>query len=237
MLKIAICEDVKSFADDLEKNLQVWAAENGINVGIRKFDNGMPLLYCINDNGMFDLIFMDVEMDKMNGLDAAAKIRESDFITTIIFISQYEDYYKEAYNVHPFHFLSKPISRAKIDEVMASYLKMKKQDVETFTFNINKSQYTIHLSEVLYFNSERRHVNVICKDKTYVFYGKLNDVQKRIESKNCRFLRTHQSFLVNMKYVKEYHYTDVVMSNGDVLLISKDNRKRMREIHMLLLEQ
>lgn len=237
MLKIAICEDVKSFAVSLEKNIQVWAASRGIKVSIRKFDNGNPLLYCINDNGMFDIIFMDVEMDKMNGLETAEKIREVDFITTIIFISQYEDYYKEAYNVHPFHFLNKPITQDKLDNVMNAYLKMKSQDLETFTFSINKAQFSIYLRDIMYFYSERRHVYAVCKDKTYVFYDKLNAVQKAVENKSCRFLRIHQSYLVNMRYVKEYHYTDLVMHNGDELLISKENRKSIREIHMLLLEQ
>ena len=237
MLKIAICDDMLSFADELEKNIQVWAIKEGINVKVRKFDDGVPLLFSISENGTYDLIFMDVEMERMNGLEAAAKIRENDFLTTLVFMSQYEDYYKEAYKVHPFHFISKPVSQIKLNRLMEAYMAMKKQDVETFTFVISKAQYTVHISDILYFNSEKRHIYVVCKDKTYSFYGKLNDVQKAVEGKNCRFLRTHQSFLVNMKYIKEYHYSDLVMSNGKALLISKDYRRRMSEVHKLMMEQ
>lgn len=237
MLKIAICEDVKEFANKLESSLRIWATGSGVNISVRKFNDGLPLLYCITENGMFDLIFMDVEMDKMNGLEAAAKIREVDFITSIVFVSQYEDYYKDAYNVHPFHFLSKPVSQNKVDEVMNAYLRMKGQDDETFSFRINKAQFTISLADVVYFSSERRHVFVVCKDTGYSFYGKLGDVQKQIEDKNCKFLRIHQSFLVNLKHIKEYHYSELTMSNGEKLTISKDNRKKVREIHMLMMEQ
>lgn len=237
MLKIAICEDVKEFADRLESSLQIWATGSGVNISVRKFTDGVPLLYCIDENGMFDLIFMDVEMDKMNGLETAAKIREADFITSIVFVSQYEDYYKDAYNVHPFHFLSKPVSQNKVDEVMKAYMKMKGQDGETFSFSINKAQFTISLADVLYFSSERRRVCITCKDAEYSFYGKLGDVQEQIEGKNCKFLRIHQSFLVNLKHIKEYHYSELIMSNGENLTISKDNRRKMREIHMLMMEQ
>ena len=237
MIKIAICEDEERFAEALEKSIKVWAAKRALNVKIRKFDNCIPLLYCINENGMFDVIFMDVEMEKMNGLETAARIREKDYITTLIFISQYEDYYKEAYNVHPFHFLSKPIGQEKLDEVMDSYIRMKKQDMENFTYCVNKSQYAIPLSEVLYFNSERRHISMVCREGVTVFYGKLGEVEEQIAAKNCKFLRIHQSFLVNIKYIREYHYENLIMANGQNLAISRDNRKKMREIHKLLLEE
>lgn len=236
MLKIAICDDVKSYIDVLEKNVLVWAAQNGINVIVRKFDGGKPLLHCIDDNGMFDLIFLDVKLKRMSGLEIAAKIREHDDITAIVFISQYDDYYKEAYNVHPFHFLSKPISQNLINDVLDSFMRMKMRDKETYSFSVNKAQYTLHLSDILYFGSERRQVYAVCEDETYMFYGKLNDVQKQLENKNTRFIRIHQSYLVNMKYIREYHYSDVIMSNGDILLISRDNRKIVRSIHMLTMK-
>ncbi len=237
MIKIAICEDEKMFADSLEKSINIWAAKKAMNVKIRKFDNGVPLLHCINDNGMFDVIFMDVEMERMNGLEAAAKIRERDYITTLIFVSQHEDYYKEAYNVHPFHFLSKPVEQKQLNEVMDAYMQVKKQDTETYTYCVNKAQYTVLLSDILYFNSERRHISMVCRDGVKVFYGKLNEVEKQVEDKNCKFLRIHQSFLVNVRYIREYHYSDLIMANGENLTISRDNRKKMREIHKLLLEQ
>lgn len=237
MLKIAICEDVQNFADALEQCLQAWAVSAGVNISVRKFDNGVPLLYCIHDNGMFDLIFMDVEMDKMNGLEAAEKIREEDFLTTFIFVSQYEDYYKDAYHVHPFHFLNKPVSQPKINEVMQSYMRMKKQDMETITFCINKSRYTVPLPDIMYFASERRCITVVCQDRLYHFYGKLREIQEYLQEKNCKFIRIHQSFLVNMKYIQEYRYSDVTIRNGDILPISRNNKREIREMHKMMLEK
>ncbi len=237
MIKIAICDDEEKFADSLEKSLKIWAERSAVNIKIRRFDDGVPLLYCINENGMFDVIFMDVEMEKLNGLETAAKIREKDYITTLIFVSQYEDYYKEAYNVHPFQFLSKPVSQSKLDQVMQSFMEMKKQDREIFTYSVNKAQYAISLSEVLYFNSERRHISMVCKDGIKVFYGKLSEVEEQVMDKNSRFLRIHQSFLVNTRYIREYHYSNLIMANGENLTISRDNRKKMREIHQILLEK
>lgn len=236
MLKIAICDDEKFYAEILEKYVLLWAAEGGRNISLRKFDSGTALLSCIQENGMFDLIFMDVEMEKTDGIKTAAQIRKDDYITDFIFVSQYEDYYQKAYDVHPFHFLSKPVDLKKFREIMNSYIKMKKDDLETYTFIVNKARFTLHLKEILYFYSEGRQVHVVGRKDRHVFYGKLNHVQQELEKKDYRFLRIHYSFLVNMKYIKEYHYSSVVMYNGDELCISKENRKKMSYIHMLLLE-
>lgn len=237
MLKIAICDDIKEFREDIEKKIQIWSVEKGINISIRKFDGGAPLLHCISDNGMFDMIFMDVELGEANGMEIAARIREGDYITAIVYVSQYEDYYKEAYNTHPFHFLSKPIKQNRIDEVMNAYMEMKKHNLETFSFHINKSKYTIWISDILYFNSEKRLINIICRNEAFTIYGKLKEIEKQLADKNSKFLRIHQSFLVNMRYIREYRYSEVVLSNGETLLISKENRKRVREMHMLLMDR
>ena len=237
MLKIAICEDEKLFAEDLEKGIQSWAAQRGIRVSIRKFTNGVPLIHCIEDNGMFDLVFMDVQMKKMDGLEAAAKIRENDYITSIIFVSQYEDYYKEAYSVHPFHFLNKPVEQEKLFEVMDAYMKMRNSDVEVFTYSVNKAMHVIKLSEVLYFYSRGRKISIISRDGNRVFNGKLADIQQQLENKTSQFIRIHQSYLVNARYVKEYYYKELIMANDERIYISKGYRKQVGEIHRLLMDR
>lgn len=237
MLRIAICEDEKQYADKLEKYLLRWAIKEAVNVRIKAYNDGDGLLSGIKTEDMFDLIFMDVEMGKTNGLKTAARIRETDYITTLIFVSQYEDYYREAYHVHPFHFLSKPVEPEELERTMNTYMKMKKQDLETFTFTIRKAQYNLRLNDIIYFCSEYRQVTAVCADQRYSFYEKLSEVQRELAEKNSCFLRIHQSYLVNIRYIKEYHYSRVVMHNGETLHVSRDNRKKMSEIHMLLMEQ
>ena len=235
MLKIAICDSESQYAQELGRCIGTWAANAGYNVKVKTFSHGDLLLSCLQEKGMFDLIFLDIEKDTGSGLQTAARIRERDFITSIVFVSWY-DYYKEAYEAHPFYFLHKPANPAKVGEILDAYMKMRYQDIETFTFGINKAQYNLRLNGIMYFYSERRHVNAVCKDRQYTFYGKLGEVQRRLEEKTNRFLRIHQSFLVNMKFVKEYRYSELVMYTGEALYISKENRKKMRDIHSLLLE-
>ncbi|MBD5548615.1 MAG: response regulator transcription factor [Lachnospiraceae bacterium] len=237
MLKIAICEDERRYAEDLEWGIKVWAANEGINVGIKKYKDSTQLFDGLIREGMFDIFFLDIEIDEMNGIEIAELVREEDVLTTIIFVSQYEDYYKEAYNVHPFHFLSKPINPQKLEKTMDAYMAMRGRGIETFTFHIRRTRYSVRVNEIIYFFSENRHITVVCENRKYTFYGKLGVIQKEMEEGNSCFLRIHQSYLVNMDYVKEFHYKELILFNGQSLHISRENRKKIRELQMLLLDE
>lgn len=236
-MKIAICEDERKHAEDLEQGLKVWAVNAGINIRIQKYDNGDHLFDGICKENGFDIFFLDIGMDEMNGLEAAAMVRAADIFTTIIFVSQYEDYYREAYEVHPFQFLDKPVDPVKLQKTMDAYMEIKGRVDETYVFYINRVRYSIRLNDILYFFSKNRYITVVCQDCKYTFYGKLGDVQKEMEERDSCFLRIHQSYLVNLDYVKEFHYKELILFNGQSLDISRDNRKRMRELQMLLLDE
>lgn len=236
-MKIAICEDERKHAEDLEQGLKVWAVNAGINIRIQKYDNGDHLFDGICKENGFDIFFLDIGMDEMNGLETAAMVRAADIFTTIIFVSQYEDYYKEAYEVHPFQFLDKPVDPVKLQKTMDAYMEIKGRVDETYVFYINRVRYSIRLNDILYFFSKNRYITVVCQDCKYTFYGKLGDVQKEMEERDSCFLRIHQSYLVNLDYVKEFHYKELILFNGQSLDISRDNRKRMRELQMLLLDE
>lgn len=237
MLKIAICEDERKHAEDLERELKVWAVNAGINIRIKKYDNGDHLFDGISKENGFDVFFLDIGMDEMNGLEAAAMVRAADIFTTIIFVSQYEDYYKEAYEAHPFQFLDKPVDPVKLQKTMDAYMEIKGRADDTYVFYINRIRYSIRLNDILYFFSKNRYITIVCQDCKYTFYGKLGDVQKEMEERDSCFLRIHQSYLVNLDYVKEFHYKELILFNGQSLDISRDNRKRMRELQMLLLDE
>lgn len=236
MLKIAVCDDQTTFVNALAKVILRWAASTGTKVSVKKFDDGIPLLHSIEDDGMFDIIFLDVEMERMGGLEAAMKIRETDLLTPIVFVSRYY-YHKEAYKVHPFQFIEKPADQEKIDAVMNDFMRMRKQDTETFVYSFNKTRHVMRLVDIMYFKSQKRYVHIFGREENGVVLEQLNNIEKAVEDKNCRFLRIHQSYLINMRYIKEYHRSKVVMANGVVLPISCDRRKKINEVHMMLLDQ
>lgn len=188
----------------------------------------------VEKNGIPDLLFFDLDGEGAEGLEIALKIRETDLNTGIVFLSNGGGHEREAYRVHPFQFLSEPLEYECLAEIMDDYIRMKGQDAENFVCVIKKKRYSLRLRDIQYFYSECRHVTAVCEGQSYSFYGRLNEVQSKVDEKSGCFLRIHQSYLVNVRYIKKYSYDKVLMAGGEQLCISRDRRKKVRDVHTLM---
>ena len=102
-----------------------------------------------------------------------------------------------------------------------------------FVYSYNKEEYSVPIKEIVYFESNKRLVDIHMNDGTVrSFYGKLNNLEKEIQKINKHFIRIHQSFLVNYSYIKSMTYSEVVLECKDeeyVLRISEDRRSTVRQ--------
>lgn len=238
MRRIAICvaedEGSKKRALALERGIALWAMGAGEDVMIKRFAGGVQMFPTIEMEGMPELYFLDLENERADGFQIALKIRETDFTSGIVFLSNGGEHERAAYRVHPFQFLSEPLEYECLAEIMDDYVRMRGQDIENFVCVVKKMRYNIRLKDIQYFYSECRHVTAVCRERNYSFYGRLNEVQSKVEEKSGCFLRIHQSYLVNVHYIKEYSYDKVLMANGEALSVSRDKRKRVKEVHALM---
>lgn len=238
MIRAAICEDASVFAVRLERMICEWGCKENINLQTQIFPCGEELLADIEISGSYNLIFMDIELKGgMNGIQTAKKIREKDLDICIVFISQYDGYYRAALETYPFQYLEKPVTRARLFELLdyarKQYLYLK----DSFMFRFKNITYSIRLSKVLYFASDRRIVRIYMEDGAeYQFYDKLDELEKQLGKKNCRFFRIHKSYLVNGTQIEQLRATCVVMRNKERLAISKEKRSIMADYHISLLE-
>ena len=231
MLRIGICDDIREEVEKQEKQVRQITYQMGIRTDIRKCYSGMDLLMEIELSGQFDIIFLDIELGGINGIETARQIRESDVNCNIIFITSFEQYSKEAISVHPFAFVDKPDAYAQMKKIIIdAYDKLQIDD--KFAFKFNKTYYNISLNKIMCFMSEKRIINIYCIDKICTFYGKMNDVEVNLKKKQADFWRIHHSFLVNPRYIEEYHYDKIVLQNGISLEISRAKRENIRLMYM-----
>lgn len=122
MLRIGICDDVIEEVEKQEKQIRQIIYQMGIRVDIRKCYSGMDLLAEIELRGQFYIIFLDIELGGINGIETAHQIRESDVNCNIIFITSFEQYSKEAISVHLFAFVDKPVTYEQMKKfIMDAY--------------------------------------------------------------------------------------------------------------------
>lgn len=237
MLRIGICDDDREAVEAHAEQVRRIMRQMGMNADIRKCYTGNELLLEIEENGKFHIILLDIEMEYMNGIEVARKIRSMDAYVVIIFISAFDQYCKEAISVQPYAFLDKPLQQAQIRRAIEEAYKRQIEEKETYDFQFDRVYYSIDLSEIYYFRSELRKVFIVTRQTEYWFYGKIDQVEQSLSRKKHRFLRIHKSFLVNSHYIVRYYYEKIALQNGEELEISRSQRSLIRKYCMELLER
>lgn len=225
MLNIAICDDDIQTTGQMDTLISKIARQLFVKVEIEVFWDGESLVSSIENGACFDIIFLDIEMKKEDGISAAKKIRNFDKNVLIIYVSSYEIHMKESFSVRPFQFLIKPVSEKTLETCFElAYEEIISEDYY-FRYSFQRVNYKVPIRNILYFESNKRKIVIVAEQGIYELYGKLNEIERSLKSCKSSFLRVHQSFLVNYKHVQCQAYNYVMMDNGKQISISEDRRK------------
>lgn len=229
MLRIAICDDDKIICQQLEDMLADMEEENNEQFEVEVFYSGEELYRFLKKDNRYNLIFLDIEMRDLNGVEVGRKIRDemNDETTQIVYISGREDYAMDLFEVRPLNFLIKPVSKIKVEAAVNKAIKILGESKHFYEYKNGNVNFSVPVGDILYFESDGRKVNIILMDDVKVFYGKLSEVEDKLRSQD--FIMIHKSYLINFNHVVEYTYDYVKMSNKETLTISQNNRKAVRE--------
>lgn len=222
-MEIAVCDDDVLDRTLTASELRRCLFENGVGGGITGFSNAVELIYEIQDGKIFDMIFLDIYMDKMLGIDAARQLRSMGYAGKIVFLTGTSGFAVESYEVQAAGYLLKPLSYEKLNEFMKQILS----DFEKEVYHIKRRSeiISLHYNEIVFIES--------CNSKCLLhneagerisIYKHLGDIEEELN--DSRFLRCHQSYLVNMNHIV-YADKSFEMANGETVLI---RQKSIREI-------
>lgn len=127
-MKIAVIEDEKSHRDLLVSWLESWGGKKGKSLAIRPFGSAESFLFAYEEEKDFDLLFLDIQMEGMDGMELARKIREKDRDIVIVFTTGISDYLEEGYEVEALYYLIKPLSAEKVEKCMEKAAARRRQE-------------------------------------------------------------------------------------------------------------
>lgn len=234
MLEIAICDDETLETSNIEKMLEDLATKVATKINIDVFYDGSTLVDYINRGKRYDLIYLDIEMEKQNGVDAARIIRKLDRNVLIIYVTSHESFAKEVFEVSAFRFISKPIDLQIFERYFIDAKKEILGNPKYFQYQYNKVSYRVPVSDIMYFQSDKRVTYIVKKTGSEKCYEKLNNIEKRLLESDIFFYRTHQSFLINPKFVSVYSYDSMELLDGTTLTVSENRRKKVNELFCAL---
>lgn len=226
-VKIAVCDDEKIFCDQITKFLKDIFNEHSVECTIDCFLTGEALCSAMAHDP-FDLIFLDIELASMNGVEVGTYIREhlKNEIVQIAYISSQTKYSMQLFESRPINFLVKPISYDALESLIKKYLLITATESKIFVFKYNREYQKIPLSDIIYLTSCGKKVTVITTNAEYEFYDTLSHAAKALDSD--RFFFVHKSFIVNYRYIKKYKFTEIIMTNGAAIPISRSHQHAVR---------
>ena len=227
--KIAVCDDESVICRTIYDMIKDISKLIDIRFETDCFSSGEELCDEMKSNP-YDLIFLDIELSRMNGIAVGKYIRENlnNETVQIAYISSKQQYAMELFESRPINFLIKPITSEKILTIIEKLLKLHAVDTQIFKFKVRQEFIKLPMSEIIYLSSSGRTVTLVSLDKSYTFYDTLEDIYSEI--KNRHFLYIHKSFIVNYRYVRQYEYEQVTLLDGTVLPISQPRRKLIRKM-------
>lgn len=227
-MRIAVCEDNNIVAAFMEDYIASMEAEN---IEYEIFTSGDDLIhYMEQENVTFNILFMDIEMPGRNGIETSAYVREKDKNAIIIFITDHKEYVYEVFDVLPFRFLIKPVTREALNLVMKKAFEHFNFTKQVFFFKQNKTQLQVAFDEIIYFEGNLRKVRLVTTGGEYDFYGKISEVVKKLDGN--LFLQIHNSYIVNMDQIRKISESVVLLKLGTTLPISKKYREYVRQKHI-----
>ncbi len=232
MFRIAICDDENIICSEIEQAIMNYCKVSLIEIDVEVFTSGEELCQFMNKEEEFDLIFLDIELKHMNGVEVGRIIRDEmkNETVQIVYISGKDNYFLELFEVRPMHFLQKPITPEKIIKDIEKAMELAGRLNHVFSFKQSHNTYKVAVKDILYFEAENRQVKMITAQSQINFYGSMEEVFREVEK--YRFLYIHKSYLVNYAHVIVFGHKELTMSNGTVLPISQQRRRQVLELQI-----
>lgn len=218
MIKVAICDDDEESRKKIHSIVETYFSKLDRSVLSVEFKNGMRLL---DSHIRFDIIFLDIEMPGLNGIETAVKLRKWDVNSKIVYVTNYENYRVSAYKVHAFDYIDKPINTNNVVKVLDDiiYYLDNKTEKQKYAFKTETGIITLELDEIFYFEYLARKVVIHGADGKYTATYKLKELLEKLGKYN--FASPHKSFIVNMLYIKSIKGFDIFMENGDKIPLAQ----------------
>ncbi len=229
-VKIAVCDDEIKLCSLIEEEITKVLKEKNLEFETDVFFSGETLCTEMNRT-KYDIVFLDIELPGMNGVDIGKYIRENlnDNLTQIVYISSKKDYAMELFQIRPMNFLIKPINTSKLNEIIDVFIKLKGGANDIFYYKKGQAEFKEKLFNIMYFLKDGRQVRIYTTQGEDCFYGNLESVYEKV--KKHGFLFIHKSYIVNTKYIKVMKYESVIMVDGKILSISQSRRGAIRDMY------
>lgn len=232
-LNIAICDDDTTDITAIQSHLQTFQIQYDIDFHITLFKNGHDLLDSHMVSNSYHIIFIDVEMPRLNGLETAQEIRKrADYDVKIIFVSNYPKYMQDSFNVQAFHYLQKPLQYDTTCTLLNRIIQQYKDThASTLILPHDDMEEVVFIKNIIYIESlktKKETLKFVLLDKTIQVKGALKNYEILLQKYS--FAIPHRGYYVNLDHIHFFKNDTLILSNKESIPLSRRSEKTLRAL-------
>ena len=225
-MRIAICDDNEIQIGIFMNRINNFLKRNGdVKALITPYDKGQPLIDDVADGEWYDIVVLDVVLKEESGIEVAKELRSNGYNGNIIFWTSHKEYVFEALDLLPVHYIIKGSENGRMYAAFNHAL----EHIHKSTLMIKRKDFIhrVEFQNIEYIESRNKYIIIHCTcGMVYTERCKLSDIEELLDS---RFLRCHQSYIINMDEVKEINTSFLMFSGNTVPIRRKDFAKIRNE--------
>ena len=220
MYHIAIVEDEAAFAAQLQEYLEKYQEEHDVRFKISVFGDGEEILK--DYQPLYDIILLDIEMPKVNGMQAAEQIREQDADVTLMFITNMAGYAIKGYEVGALDFVMKPVNYYTFSMKLTRVLKRTRQKArQEILLTLPDGVKKLNVQQIYYVEVQNRMLSYHTDEGVFTMRGTMQSVEQMLRP--YAFVKCNHWYIVNLKHVSEVRKNTAIVA-GHELEVSRRNR-------------
>lgn len=208
-MKILICDDEQQYVDKLKTHIEKFMQCRFVNYEISTTNNPQTVVNC---NEVFQLAFLDIQMDELDGISLAKVLKERNSKIVIFFITSFNDYQDEAMDLRVFRFFEKPFNADRLYSGLEKAMEYIDESYIDFYIYTNNEHKKVLVDDVIYVERGNRQVTLVTVQGNYTTRESFDDWFEILQ--NSFFYKVHKSFIVNLHYVTGYKYSELFVQNN-----------------------
>ena len=231
MIRIAIVDDEQIILNSIHKKIQNILNELNIKFEIQDFTSGKTALKEITKK-VFDIIFLDIDMPDISGMTIAKKIRMQEENLEIVFITNKDELVYDAIKVVPFRFIRKSRFDEEIQEALHEFIAKLNNKKIFYIFSTSNGEKTVQPTQIRYVEVSSHKLSIHMLNESFITSGNLKDIEEQFYTYG--FIKVHQSFLVNFRFINYIKRNEVILDNGTALPLSRSRYEKTKFEYMRL---
>ena len=228
-INIAVCDDEDESLHMIQKELYHAADKLNIEIETYFYNKGKKVLdFIYNEKEDFDILFLDIDMPDISGLEVAKKLRQKNSDIILIFISAHEQYVFESIEYNPFRYIRKNrIEKELIPTLKAAYQRLEEMQDSYIIVKTGEAEVRVKHSDIMYSETSARKIGIHLKNGEVLFVRKtIKELYEELNDEH--FIKIHSGCVANAKYIGKYSNHDITLDNGEHLIVSRTRIKSVK---------